>query len=185
MLHMEQKDYKLEIIGELLKEQNHARDIAKKLEINHMIIIRKLKELLGENVVDYIQKGKNKTYFLKKTIEAKAFILKYEYYKIIQILKKYPNLRNVFEKIQENKKIRLAVLFGSYAKHNAGRNSDIDIYVESNDKNLKKELEKINSRLSIKIGKFDLSALLVKEIIKNHVIIKGVEEYYEKIKFFK
>jgi len=99
---MEQKDYKLEIIGELLKTENYAREIAKKLTTNHMMIVRKLKELLEENIVDFKQQGKNKTYFLKKTIETRAYLLKYENYKLIQIIKKYPNLRNIFEKIQEN-----------------------------------------------------------------------------------
>ena len=73
MLHMEQKgykkDYRFEIIEELLRKKNHAREIAKKLEINHMIIVRKLKELLDENVVDYEKQGRNNVYFLKKTIE--------------------------------------------------------------------------------------------------------------------
>ncbi|MCD4666552.1 hypothetical protein K8R47_01960, partial [archaeon] len=61
---MEQKDYKLEIINELLKEENHIRGIAKNLKINHMNILRKINELSKENVVDYKEKGKNKTYFL-------------------------------------------------------------------------------------------------------------------------
>lgn len=188
MLHMEQKDYKkdykFEIISELLREENHARAIAKKLDVNHMSIVRKFKELLEENVVDYKQKGKNKVYFLRKSIEAKTYVFKTEHYKLIKILREYPLLGSVFEKVQKNKKIKFAVLFGSYAKGTAGKTSDIDVYVETDDRNLKKELELINIRLSVKIGKFDLSSLLVKEIIKDHIIIKGVEKFYEKIGFF-
>ena len=63
---MEQKDYKLEIVNELLNNKNHIRGIAKKLDINHMTIVRKIKELAKDNVVDYREEGKNKTYFLKK-----------------------------------------------------------------------------------------------------------------------
>ena len=44
--------------------------------------------------------------------------------------------------------------------------------------------KKINSRLSIKIGKYNKDNLLIKEIEKNHVIIKGVEIFYEKYKIF-
>lgn len=178
------KDYKLEIIDELIREEKHARAISKKLNINHMTIVRKLKELLEENVVDYKQEGKNKKYFLKKNIEARSYILKAEHYKLIKILKKYPFLRSIVSKIHEDKRIKLAVLFGSYAKEIAGKTSDIDIYIETNNRNIKKELELINSKLSIKIGKFDLSSLLIKEIIMNHVIIKWVEKFYERIKFF-
>src|SRR3989338_1455082 len=124
MLHMEQKgykDYKLEIVNELLSNANHIRGIAKNLETNHMNIV---------------------------------------------------------------KRIKLAVLFGSYAKGIAKLESDIDIYIDTANKTIKGELSLINSKLSIKIGDYNKSNLLIREIEKNHVILKGVEEYYEKNKFF-
>ena len=43
MLHMEQKSYKIEIINDLLRGNNHIRGIAKNLHINHMTIARKMK----------------------------------------------------------------------------------------------------------------------------------------------
>lgn len=181
---MEQKDYKLEIVLELLKGENHARGIAKSLETNPMNISRNIKELYKENVVDYKELGKNKTYFFKKTSEARVYIFMSEGYKLLQILKKYSTLRTIIDKIQADKRIKLAILFGSYAKNLVKKDSDIDIYIETEDKKLKKELEGIDSCLSIKIGKFYKENLLIKEIIKNHVIIKGMEEYYGKAEFF-
>lgn len=178
------KDYKFEIIEELIGDENHARAISRKIIINHMIVVRRLKELLEENVVDYKQEGKNKKYFLKKNVEARSYVFKTEHYKLVRLLKKYSFLRSIVEKIQKDERIKLAVLFGSYAKGIAGKTSDIDIYVETENKNIKKELELINSKLSVKIGKLDLSSLLIKEIIKNHVILKGVEEFYGRIRFF-
>lgn len=181
---MEQKDYKIEIIKELLKNNKHIRKIAKNLHINHMTIQRKTKELEKENVVDYKQEGKNKVYFLKKTLETKNYLIKTEAYKINKIISKYPVLRNIIEKIQKNKKVKLAILFGSYAKERAKNRSDIDIYVETLNNELKKEIEIINSKINVKIGKFDFDSLLIKEIIKNNIIIKGMEEYYERTKIF-
>ena len=183
MLHMEQKDYKLEIILELLKNEKHLRFLAKSIRVNHMNISRKLKKLLSKNIVDFKQEGKNKVYFLKKTPEARAHVYIAESYKLIKIIEKYPTMRNIIEKIQKNPKINLAVLFGSYAKGIAKKESDIDVYINTTDKKLKKEIEIINTRLSIKIGSYDRSNLLIKEIEKNHVIIKGIEDYYEKNKF--
>jgi len=75
-------------------------------------------------------------------------------------------------------------LFESYAKGTENKNSDIDIYIDSTNQKSKKEIEKIYPNLSIKIGKFNSKDLLIKEIIKNHVIISGGEKYYEKIEFF-
>ena len=181
---MEQKDYKFEIVNVLLNNENHIRAIAKRLNINHMTIMRKIKVLSKENVVDYKQEGKNKTFFLKKTIEAKNYVFSTENYKLNNILKKYPALRGIIEKIQKNKKIKLAILFGSYAKEIAKPESDIDIYIDTDNKKIKDEASLIDSRLSIKIGKYDKSNLLIKEIEKNHVIIKGIEQYYDKSKFF-
>ena len=107
-----------------------------------------------------------------------------ENYKIIKILIKYPSLRRIIEKIQNIPSVKIATLFGSYAKNVAKENSDIDVYVDTKERKLKYELEQIDSRLSVKIGEFDKENLLIKEIIKNHIILKGVEEYYEKIGFF-
>jgi len=184
MFHMEQNNYKLRIVNELIKEKQYARALAKKHKTNHTTILRKLKELFNENVLDFKRQGKNKIYFLKNTSEAKSYIFMAENYKLNQLLKKYPNLRKIIEKIQKNKKIKLAIVFGSYAKGLAKKTSDIDIYVETVNKEIKKELEIINSKASIKIGKYDSANLLIKEIEKNHVIIKGVEIFYEKHKFF-
>lgn len=181
---MEQKDYKLEIVNELLKSKNHARGIAKKLNTNHMIISRKLKELEKENIVDYKEEGRNKAYFLKKTIEARNHVISAENYKLNNIIKEAPSLRNIFERIQKDKRIKLAILFGSYAKGLAKQDSDVDIYIEATDKKIKDDVRLIDSRLSVKIGAYDKENMLIREIEKNHVIIKGVEEYYEKNRFF-
>jgi predicted nucleotidyltransferase len=173
-----------EIILELIKERIHPRGLSKKLKIPLTTLLRILNELRNRNIIDYQQQGKNKIYELKKTSEAKIYVFNAENYKLLKTFKKYSLLNQIIEKIQKNTKIRLAILFGSYAKQIAKENSDIDIYIDTEDRKLKKEISEINSKLSVKIGEFNLSSLLIKEIIKNHVIIKGVEIYYEKNKFF-
>jgi len=181
---MEQKDTKLEIVNELLRNESHIRDIARKLDTNHTLILRKMNDLSKENVVDFREEGRNKVYFLKKSIEAKKYSFMTEDHKVIRLLKKYPDLRGIIEKIQKNKDIRLAVLFGSYAKGIAKKDSDIDIYIDTKNAKIKQEIERIDTRLNVKIGGYDPSNLLIMEIAKNHVVLKGTEEYYEKNKFF-
>ena len=172
-----------EILNVLFGEEIHARALAKRLDINHMTIIRNLKELVSENVLEFRKEGRNKVYFLKKNMEARNYELISELYKLNKTLEKYPELRKTIKNIQQNKEISLAVLFGSYARGAANKNSDIDVFIETKDRNLKKELELLNSRLSLKIGDYDRSSPLIKEIEKNHVIIKGAEIFYEKIGF--
>ena len=178
---MEQKDYKFEIVNMLLKKNNHVRSLAKKLGTNHTTISRKIKELSELNIVDYKQEGKNKVYFIKKNPEAKAFIFMTENYQLNQLLKKHLYIRKIIEKIQSNKKINLAMIFGSYARGEETKKSDIDIYIETMDRKIKKDLEMIDSKVNVKIGKYDRKSPLIKEMEKNHVIVKGVEKYYEKI----
>jgi predicted nucleotidyltransferase len=179
MLHVEH-NYKLEIVEVLIKNSSHIREIAKKIKTNPMMVNRKINLLLKENVVDFRNEGKNKIYFLKNSVEARGYVLMAEQYKLLKILEDYSNLRSIFEKIQKNKKVKLAILFGSYTKGIPKKNSDIDIYIETQDLNLKKELENFNSSLSVKIGKYNKNNNLIKEIEKNYIIIKGAEIYYEK-----
>jgi len=183
IFHMEKK-LAIEIVAALLDTESHARALAKKLNTNHMTVINRLRELVDENVLDFRMEGKNKVYFLKKTVEARNCVIIAELYKLNKTLDRHPELRNVIMRIQENPRIGLAILFGSHAKDTAKKGSDIDIYIETKDRDLKEELERLNSRLSVNIGDYDRSNLLIKEIEKNHVIIKGVELYYEKTRLF-
>lgn len=178
MLHMEQKDYKMEVLNVLVKRKSHGREIAKLVGTNHMKVMRKLSELQRENVVDCEIEGKNKVYFLKESEEAKQYLYVAEHYKLIRAINSYPILRKVVEKIGKCD-VGLAVLSGPYAKGIANSKSDIDVFLETEDKALKKELEDSFSKLSVKIGRLD-EGELANEIKENHVILKGVEEYYEK-----
>ena len=90
----------------------------------------------------------------------------------------------ILEDIKKNFSKGMIILFGSYAKGIPKRDSDIDIYLETNDNNIKTRVKETNSKLSIKIGKFDTKFLLIKEIIKNHIIIRGLEDFYERVEFF-
>lgn len=174
---MEQKDYKMEIVKILSKEEKHARGIAKSLDINHMMINRKLKELQSENVVDFRLVGKNKIYFLKESIEGKIFRIMSEEYFLLKLIKKYPRLRIIVDKIRKDGRIKLAILFGSYVKEIENKSSDIDIFIEGNNRKIKEDLKKIDSKISVKLGEYNKNNDLIKEIEKNHVIIKGFEEY--------
>lgn len=182
IIHMVQKrnNIELDIIELLLKKEKHIRGIAKELNESHSTVLRKLDSLKRENVVDFRMEGKNKIFFLKNNLVAKNYISKAELNKSIKLLKKYPKLSVIFEEILKKTDEKLIVLFGSYAKGIAKKDSDIDIYIETKNKNIKRLVEDIHSKIRVKIGPFYVKSSLIKEIIKNHVIIKGVDEFYEK-----
>jgi len=175
-----------EIVLLLIKEESHVRGIAKTLGESHSTILRKLNKLAEENILDYKLEGRNKVFFFRKNLQARTYILNAERYKQIKLLKKYPEMAVIAEEILKKcEDQRLIIIFGSYAKFSAKKDSDIDVFVETKDKKVKESIESLHSKINVKIGDFNISSPLVKEIIKNHVILKGEEEFYEKIGFFK
>lgn len=178
------KNMDFEIVAALLLGDLHARALANKLGESKSTVALKLKKLVDENALDFRVEGRNKVYFLKKSREARSYAIMAELYKLNTALDRYPELRGVVESIQRNEKIGLAILFGSYAKGTVAKDSDIDVFIETTDKNVRKEVKLLNSRLSVKIGEYDRSSPLIREIDKNHVMIKGAELYYEKSGFF-
>ena len=178
-------NYKYEVLLLLINKSMHGRELAKKLDTSLTRVQSILTELRGINVLDYKVAGKNHVYFIKKNLQSKSLILNAENYKLIKILDKYPKFEPLFQDVIIKSKCSLIILFGSYAKGVEKKESDIDIYVDSISHKIKKEVEDIYNLINVKIGEFDLDNLLVKEIIKNHVIIKGGELFYEKIKFFR
>jgi predicted nucleotidyltransferase len=173
MNHVEQNLIN-EIVALLIKEDLHTRAIAEQLKSNHATVLRKLRDLTEENVVDFRLEGKNKVFSLKRTIEGRNAAMIAEIYKQSLIVSRYPVLRGIFQTVQEMPEIPLAILYGSYAKGVATKGSDIDIYIETPDSQKKKQLEQRHSLLSVKIGVFDTRNLLIREMMKDHVIIRGV-----------
>jgi predicted nucleotidyltransferase len=183
MFHVEQ-NLSNEIVLRLLREPAHLRGLSGTLQVNHMTIARKLAVLQNDNIVDYTKEGKNKVYFLKKTIESRNLAMASELYRQSRAVAHYPLLRGVIQSVLAIPEIRFALIFGSYAKGTAHEGSDIDLFIETPDRELKKRLEQQNSLVSVKIGPFDRESPLIREIMSNHIIIRGVEDYFEKTQFF-
>ena len=169
----------LEIVLLLLKQDIHVRGLAKALNEPHATVLRKLNRLAKQNVIDFQKEGKNKVFSLQKNISAINHVLQAEIYKLNLLLKKYPELTIILEEILKKVDEKFIVIFGSYAKFRAKKESDIDIYIETKNRNIKKVVEGMHSKINVKIGPFDIKSNLIKEIIKDHVIVRGYEKFYE------
>ena len=172
----------MDIIELLPKADNHVRGIAKKLNESHSTISRKLDNLKKENVIDSRKEGRNKIFFLKKNLVSQSYILQAELHKLTKLLRHNPELGIIFEDVLKKTDEKLIILFGSYAKGLAKKDSDIDIYIETNSRSVKKAIEEVHSKINVKIGTFDITSPLIKEIIKNHVILRGIDVFYEMLK---
>jgi len=178
-------NYEYETLLYLIKKEAHGREIAKELKTSLTRVQSILSELRNDNILDYKVQGKNHIYFIKKNVIAKSHILNAENYKLAKLLRNYPLLESVTQEILKKCPNKIILLFGSYAKFISKEESDIDVYIDTTDKKIKENVEQIHEKLSVKIGKFDKEDLLIKEIIKNHIIMQGGELYYDKLGFFK
>jgi len=175
----------LKVVSALIKHgELHVRALAKIANEPHANISRAMKSMLNKNIVDFKIEGKNKVFRLKKGIETMNYAHMAEHLKVLELFQKYPFLSIICEQILSRTNEKLIIIFGSFAKLSANKDSDIDVYIETNDRKIKRAIELIDSRLSVKIGKFDKTNLLIKEIIKDHAIIAGIEYYYGKNKIF-
>jgi predicted nucleotidyltransferase len=177
-------NYGYEILLLLLRKEMHGRELAKELNTSLTRIQSILNQFKDINVLDFKIEGKNHIYFIKKNLISKSFILNAENYKLAKFLRS-TFLEPIFKEITEKYPNELILLFGSYAKGINKQNSDIDIYVCTTNKNIKKYIETLSPKISVQIREFNKEDLLIKEIIENHIIIQGGEIFYEKLKFFK
>ena len=186
MNHMIPKkiNYESELLLSLLGGEEHGRELAKKFKTSLTRVQTILSVLRKSAVLDYTIEGRNHVYFIKKNLISKSLILNAENYKLIKLLRKHTFLEPLFKDIMEKYPGEMIILFGSYAKFIPKDSSDIDIYLDTTNKKIKEDIQLINDLISIKIGKFNREDLLIKEIIKNHIVIQGGEKFYERLRFF-
>ena len=101
--------------------------------------------------------------------------------KKLVFVQKHKKLMKLFDEIDLRVK-GVAVVFGSYAQAREKNDSDLDLLVIGEIKNVG-DLEdsfkiEINVIKSTK-DKFTKNNLFVKEVMDNHVVLKGLEEFVE------
>lgn len=134
-----------------------------------------------ERILKSRVEGKNKYFSLNlDNIDVKSYLLKAEIYKTDLFLEKYPGLKTFLKSINTNS---ILIIFGSFAKLAADKNSDLDLFIISD-----KEEELPSHLLPYKIHKNSLSEesfkkavsekeTLIKEIEANHVILNNPFSY--------
>jgi predicted nucleotidyltransferase len=178
---------KLNILKEFSKGYTgriYGRDISKELRMNQKTVSNILNELEKEHILKFTQEGKNKYYYLNEFYPyTKEIIQLIEIQRKINFLEKYKKLKELFLKLEEQSE-GILIIFGSYANFSATDKSDLDVFVIGNIK----EIGDLEELYSIKINiikldkkKFNKNEHIIKEVIKNHIILKGAEGFVELI----
>ena len=180
-------DNQINIFEEFLKDFNAkitGSYIAKKKGLNQKTTANFLNRLEKEAILKSNTQGKNKLFFLnlnnKEIVE--NFMMAAEHIRTINFYKKNILVKEIAEKIQAHIE-GAAIIFGSYAKNIQKQGSDLDILIIG--KCNEKEIENIS-----KIYKIDISLkiypeleldILLKEVIKEHIIIKNTELFVRRV----
>ena len=166
-------DYSKRIYG------GHA---AKKLKMNQKTVANILNSLEKQNIVKYITEGKNKYYFLNRlNPQIPDFLKIIELGRKNYFIEKYPSLRGLFADLEKKAQGTL-IIFGSYANFTSNDKSDLDIFILGKIGEIKDLEDKYNLKINIIRSikdKFNKDDTFIKEVIKNHIILKGVEEFIE------
>ncbi len=180
-------DKEISVLSEFSSDYNkkiYGREIARKLKMNQKTVSNILKKLEKQHVLKFSTEGKNKYYFLNfSNPKIKEVIKLVEINRKMKFLEKYDKLQELFVEL-EKRCFGILIILGSYANFSSSEKSDVDVFVIGKIKEIK-DLEslyglKINIVKSSK-RKFNRQNIFIKEIIKNHIILKGLEEFIDLI----
>jgi len=162
----------------------YIREVQRLLKISPRTAQLILDNLEKKNVLESKTRGKIRIYKIKKTMIAKEFLILTENYKKISFLEEHDLIREILSKIKPFFK-GIIIIFGSYAKGIEKKDSDLDIFVTGEYK--EDEIDKISKLYGtdINIKKYPLSFfkkdikkdIFLKEILKDHIIISGIEDF--------
>ncbi len=160
----------------------YGGQVAKKLKMNQKTVSNILNTLEKKNIVKYTTEGKNKYYFLNKlNPEVKEIIKIVELGRKNKLFERYSRLKNLFLEF-EKKAQGILIIFGSYANFTSNEKSDLDIFILGKIEDTGDLEEKYHIKLNVvksSKDKFNKSEVFINEVIKNHIILKGVEEFIE------
>ena len=171
------------------------KQVSEELKINYRIAYQEIKTLEGKNLIKIKKIGNSNVCsfnyaFNELSMQAEA-IRKEE-------LLKDKNLKVIHKRIMETEyPFYILLVFGSYSSKTRTKNSDIDICLISDNETVKKSISSILEQIPLNIHFIDftpkefISMLGIRkpnvghEILKNNVILKGAEEFYEMANYVK
>jgi|TARA_Y100000034_G_scaffold117337_1_gene156674 predicted nucleotidyltransferase len=166
----------------------YGRELIDKVNISQKNIALTLDKLEQVGIVSSEIRGNTRYFFLnKKNPICRKYILLAEIENSIRFLEKHQKLVQIFNKIKTTDS-RFICIFGSYAKGNERKDSDLDLFVVGgiDESKLKKLGRDYNLEINVKEGSVsDFVKLLesknplINEILEHHIIISGYEKFIE------
>ncbi|NQV09473.1 nucleotidyltransferase domain-containing protein [Candidatus Woesearchaeota archaeon] len=163
-------------------ERFYLREISKLTKIPLKTIQNKIKELEKKKILISTMHGKNKYFMLNlNNILTKFYLLQAEIQKTLLFIQKYPLFKTFIKEIKTD--IAL-IVFGSFARFSANKESDLDLLVISKEKvklpfyllPYKPHTINLSEELFLKTKE-----TIIEEIKKNHIILNNHSLYINKM----
>jgi len=172
------------------KEPKTIREISKRIKADYKITYTAAKRLLEKKILLGKEVGKS------MLCELNSYYYGVEIYsaehKRKEELLKNKNISLMYKEVMKNSgAFFIFLVFGSYAKGKETANSDIDIMVVSNEKEAEKRVNEVISLMPLKTHvlffteeefirmKDSKKPNVVKEAVKDNIILYGIENYYK------
>jgi predicted nucleotidyltransferase len=166
----------------------YIREVEKLLKISPRTSQLILEDLENKGIVESKIRGKIKTFKLNLSPTTLRYLSFVEQYKTLAFLEKKLFIKEVIEKITSHIK-GIGIIFGSYAKNLEKKESDLDIFIIGNYS--KEGVEKVSKKYGIDISvkcypqktfeKEITNDLLIKEVLKNHIVFLNTEKFIQSI----
>ena len=162
----------------------YVREVEKLLKISPRTAQLILEDLEDKGIIESKTKGKIKTFKLNSSKFTQRYLAFVEQYKAIAFLEKKLLIKEIIEKITPHIK-GIGIIFGSYVKGLEKEGSDLDIFIAGSYNN--DEIKRVSKNLGIEISikcyplkTFDKNLtkdILLKEVLKNHVVFLNIEQF--------
>ena len=162
-------------------KQFYLREISKLSKIPLKTTHRLVSSLEKDKILKSKVSGKNKYFKLNlDNIQTKLCLIEAEIYKTAIFIDKYPLFKTFLKELSNSS---LLVVFGSFAKFKADKDSDLDLLIVSKEKEelpfhlLGYNIHKIELLEKDFIKAVENNETLIKEIAENHIILNNHSFY--------
>jgi predicted nucleotidyltransferase len=171
----------------------HLRQIARETRVDVKAVQLQLKRLERMNVLSSVRKGRNKEYSLNlQNSIAKYHLVLAETFASITYLARNFLVKTIMTEIGDDLE-GTAILFGSFAKGQPNKQSDVDLFVIRErkpgvllDNALGVAGDRVGREISVKYGTkrqfvkgLEEGDPLVREVVSNHIVLRGLDDFCE------
>ena len=173
----------------------HVREIARETGVDVKAIHFQLKRLEKANILSSTLKGRNKEYSLNLgNLLTKYYLVLAEAYASITYLGRNFLVKRIIDELSEQIE-GVIILFGSFAKERTTKESDVDLFIITEEEvavDVAKEIGDLTGRdINIKSANktrflrgLERNDPLMKEVVSDHIVLKRIDNFCDTLWYF-